>query len=135
KSETRRSKFSHFKTNRCITRRGNLCKSTGRTAYFRTCWNTSRDTKLGYLLSGKICAPPLQESIVNSSLNDQLSELWKLEEVPKTNAKIQTPDPCEESFSKSVKREIMKVDILLIFHSNKILSVKAKKKPYNYRMP
>ncbi|GFU64471.1 DUF1758 domain-containing protein [Trichonephila clavipes] len=61
-------------------------------------------TKLGYILSGKIYAPPLKESIVNSSLNDQLSELWKLEEVPKTNAKIQIPDPCEESFSKSVKR-------------------------------
>ncbi|GFX96196.1 uncharacterized protein TNCV_2290841 [Trichonephila clavipes] len=61
-------------------------------------------TKLGYILSGKIYAPPLKESIVHSSLNDQLSELWKLEEVPKTNAKIQIPDPCEESFSKSVKR-------------------------------
>ncbi|GFR22930.1 hypothetical protein TNCT_410921 [Trichonephila clavata] len=61
-------------------------------------------TKLGYILSRKIYAPPLQESIVNSTLNDQLSELWKLEEVPKTNAKIQIPDPCEESFSKSVKR-------------------------------
>ncbi|GFV24627.1 uncharacterized protein TNCV_1914841 [Trichonephila clavipes] len=60
-------------------------------------------TKLGYILSGKIYAPPLQESIVNSSLNEQLSELWKLE-VPKTNAKIQIPDPCEESFSKLVKR-------------------------------
>ncbi|GFW16356.1 uncharacterized protein TNCV_4265211 [Trichonephila clavipes] len=61
-------------------------------------------TKLGYILSGKIYAPPLQESIVNSILNDQLSELWKLEEVPKTNAKFQILDPCEESFSKSVKR-------------------------------
>ncbi|GFW75351.1 DUF1758 domain-containing protein [Trichonephila clavipes] len=60
-------------------------------------------TKLGYILSGKIYAPPLQESIVNYILNDQLSELWKLE-VPKTNAKIQIPDACEESFSKSVKR-------------------------------
>ncbi|GFW08076.1 uncharacterized protein TNCV_2978442 [Trichonephila clavipes] len=65
---------------------------------------TAIPTKLGYILSGKIYAPPLKESIVNSSLNDQLSELWKLEEVPKTNAKIQIPDPCEESFSKSVKR-------------------------------
>ncbi|GFW45947.1 uncharacterized protein TNCV_4496661 [Trichonephila clavipes] len=65
---------------------------------------TAIPTKLGYILSGKIYAPPLEESIVNSSLNDQLSELWKLEEVPKTNAKIQIPDPCEESFSKSVKR-------------------------------
>ncbi|GFU23876.1 integrase catalytic domain-containing protein [Trichonephila clavipes] len=64
---------------------------------------TAIPTKLGYILSGKIYAP-LKESIVNSSLNDQLSELWKLEEVPKTNAKIQIPDPCEESFSKSVKR-------------------------------
>ncbi|GFW21534.1 DUF1758 domain-containing protein [Trichonephila clavipes] len=61
-------------------------------------------TKLIYILSGKIYAPPLQESIVNSILNDQLSELCKLEEVPKTNAKIQIPDLCEESFSKSVKR-------------------------------
>ncbi|GFQ86366.1 hypothetical protein TNCT_519951 [Trichonephila clavata] len=61
-------------------------------------------TKLGYILSRKIYAPPLQESIVKSTLNDQLSELWKLEEVPKTNAEIQIPDPCEESFSKSVKR-------------------------------
>ncbi|GFW99953.1 integrase catalytic domain-containing protein [Trichonephila clavipes] len=33
-----------------------------------------------------------------------VKELWKQEEVPKTNAKIQIPDPCEESFSKSVKR-------------------------------
>ncbi|GFW21752.1 integrase_H2C2 domain-containing protein [Trichonephila clavipes] len=65
---------------------------------------TAIPTKLGYILSGKIYAPPLKESIVNSSLNDQLSELWKFEEVPKTNAKIQIPDPCEESFSKSVKR-------------------------------
>ncbi|GFS93915.1 DUF1758 domain-containing protein [Trichonephila clavipes] len=65
---------------------------------------TAIPTKLGYILSGKIYAPPLKESIVNSSLNDQLSELWKHEEVPKTNAKIQIPDPCEESFSKSVKR-------------------------------
>ncbi|GFV01132.1 integrase catalytic domain-containing protein [Trichonephila clavipes] len=65
---------------------------------------TAIPTKLGYILSGKIYAPPLKESIVNSSLNDQLLELWKLEEVPKTNAKIQIPDPCEESFSKSVKR-------------------------------
>ncbi|GFT18017.1 DUF1758 domain-containing protein [Trichonephila clavipes] len=65
---------------------------------------TAIPTKLGYILSGKIYAPPLKESIVNSSLNDQLSELWKLEEVPKTNAKIQIPDPCEESVSKSVKR-------------------------------
>ncbi|GFT07504.1 DUF1758 domain-containing protein [Trichonephila clavipes] len=65
---------------------------------------TAIPTKLGYILSGKIYAPPLKESIVNSSLNDQLSELWKLEKVPKTNAKIQIPDPCEESFSKSVKR-------------------------------
>ncbi|GFX43312.1 DUF1758 domain-containing protein [Trichonephila clavipes] len=65
---------------------------------------TAIPTKLEYILSGKIYAPPLKESIVNSSLNDQLSELWKLEEVPKTNAKIQIPDPCEESFSKSVKR-------------------------------
>ncbi|GFS96982.1 uncharacterized protein TNCV_4178411 [Trichonephila clavipes] len=65
---------------------------------------TAIPTKLGYILSGKIYAPPLKESIVNSSLNDQLSELWKLEEVPKTNAKIQIPDPCEERFSKSVKR-------------------------------
>ncbi|GFU20621.1 uncharacterized protein TNCV_3785161 [Trichonephila clavipes] len=65
---------------------------------------TAIPTKLGYILSGKIYAPPLEESIVNSSLNNQLSELWKLEEVPKTNAKIQIPDPCEESFSKSVKR-------------------------------
>ncbi|GFU60872.1 integrase catalytic domain-containing protein [Trichonephila clavipes] len=65
---------------------------------------TAIPTKLGYILSGKIYAPPLKESIVNSSLNDQLSELWKLEEVPKTNAKMQIPDPCEESFSKSVKR-------------------------------
>ncbi|GFX26361.1 integrase catalytic domain-containing protein [Trichonephila clavipes] len=65
---------------------------------------TAIPTKLGYILSGKIYAPPLKESIVNSSLNDQLSELWKLEEVPKTNAKIQIPDSCEESFSKSVKR-------------------------------
>ncbi|GFV31151.1 DUF1758 domain-containing protein [Trichonephila clavipes] len=64
---------------------------------------TAIPTKLGYILSGKIYAP-LKESIVNSSLNDQLSEIWKLEEVPKTNAKIQIPDPCEESFSKSVKR-------------------------------
>ncbi|GFS73545.1 DUF1758 domain-containing protein [Trichonephila clavipes] len=64
---------------------------------------TAIPTKLGYILSGKIYAPPLKESIVNSSLNDQLSELWKLE-VPKTNAKIQIPDPCEESFSKSAKR-------------------------------
>ncbi|GFY31756.1 DUF1758 domain-containing protein [Trichonephila clavipes] len=64
---------------------------------------TAIPTKLGYILSGKIYAPPLKESIVNSSLNDQLSEFWKLEEVPKTNAKIY-PDPCEESFSKSVKR-------------------------------
>ncbi|GFT06193.1 uncharacterized protein TNCV_1595901 [Trichonephila clavipes] len=61
-------------------------------------------TKLGYILSEKIYAPPLQESIVNSSLNYQLSELWKLEEVSETNAKIQIPDPCEERFSKSVKR-------------------------------
>ncbi|GFX23515.1 integrase_H2C2 domain-containing protein [Trichonephila clavipes] len=97
---------------------------------------TDIPTKLGYILSGKIYAPPLKESIVNSSLNDQLSELWKLEEVPKTNAKIQIPDPCEESFSKSVKREIMKVDILLIFPLKKIiLSAKAKKRPYNYCMP
>ncbi|GFX24885.1 hypothetical protein TNCV_3451551 [Trichonephila clavipes] len=59
---------------------------------------TAIPTKLGYILSGKIYAPPLKESIVNSSLNDQLSELWKLKEVPKTNAKIQIPDPCEESF-------------------------------------
>ncbi|GFW65783.1 hypothetical protein TNCV_586091 [Trichonephila clavipes] len=59
---------------------------------------TAIPTKLGYIVSGKIYAPPLKESIVNSSLNDQLSELWKLEEVPKTNAKIQIPDPCEESF-------------------------------------
>ncbi|GFU06712.1 DUF5641 domain-containing protein [Trichonephila clavipes] len=66
---------------------------------------TAIPTKLGYILSGKIYAPPLKESIVNSSLNDQLSELWKLEEVPKTNAKIQIPDPCEESFSKSMKRD------------------------------
>ncbi|GFW33677.1 hypothetical protein TNCV_2212091 [Trichonephila clavipes] len=65
---------------------------------------TAIPTKLGYILSGKIYAPPLKESIVNSSLNDQLSELWKLEEVPKTNVEIQIPDPCEESFSKSVKR-------------------------------
>ncbi|GFU57305.1 integrase catalytic domain-containing protein [Trichonephila clavipes] len=65
---------------------------------------TAIPTKLGYILSRKIYAPPLKESIVNSSLNDQLSELWKLEEVPKTNAKIQIPDPCEESFSKSVKK-------------------------------
>ncbi|GFV58457.1 DUF1758 domain-containing protein [Trichonephila clavipes] len=65
---------------------------------------TAIPTKLGYILSGKIYAPPLKESIVNSSLNDQMSELWKLEEVPKTNAKIQIPDPCEEGFSKSVKR-------------------------------
>ncbi|GFU93090.1 integrase catalytic domain-containing protein [Trichonephila clavipes] len=65
---------------------------------------TAIPTKLGYILSGKIYAPPLKESIVNSSLNDQLSELWKLEEVPKTNDKNQIPDPCEESFSKSVKR-------------------------------
>ncbi|GFX99333.1 integrase catalytic domain-containing protein [Trichonephila clavipes] len=65
---------------------------------------TAIPTKLRYILSGKIYAPPLKESIVNSSLNDQLSELWKLEEVPKTNAKIQILDPCEESFSKSVKR-------------------------------
>ncbi|GFX24701.1 DUF1758 domain-containing protein [Trichonephila clavipes] len=65
---------------------------------------TAIPTKLRYILSGKIYAPPLKESIVNSSLNDQLSELWKLEEVPKTNAKIQIPDPCEESFSKSLKR-------------------------------
>ncbi|GFW76546.1 DUF1758 domain-containing protein [Trichonephila clavipes] len=65
---------------------------------------TAIPTKLGYILSGKIYAPPLKESIVNSSLNDQLSALWKLEEVPKTNAKIQISDPCEESFSKSVKR-------------------------------
>ncbi|GFV92997.1 integrase catalytic domain-containing protein [Trichonephila clavipes] len=65
---------------------------------------TAIPNKLGYIFSGKIYAPPLKESIVNSSLNDQLSELWKLEEVPKTNAKIQIPDPCEESFSKSVKR-------------------------------
>ncbi|GFS65116.1 DUF1758 domain-containing protein [Trichonephila clavipes] len=65
---------------------------------------TAIPTKLGYILSGKIYAPPLKESIVNSSLNDQLSELWKLEEVPKTNAKIQIPDPCEERFSKWVKR-------------------------------
>ncbi|GFX00230.1 DUF1758 domain-containing protein [Trichonephila clavipes] len=64
---------------------------------------TAIPTKLGYILSGKIYAP-LKESIVNSSLNDQLSELWKLEEVPKTNAKIQISDPCEERFSKSVKR-------------------------------
>ncbi|GFU92116.1 hypothetical protein TNCV_1659481 [Trichonephila clavipes] len=59
---------------------------------------TAIPTKLGYILSGKIYAPPLKESIVNSSLNDRLSELWKLEEVPKTNAKIQIPDPCEEIF-------------------------------------
>ncbi|GFT23701.1 uncharacterized protein TNCV_3511651 [Trichonephila clavipes] len=65
---------------------------------------TTIPTKLGYILSGKIYAPLLIESIVNSSLHDRLSELWKLEEVPKTNAKIQIPDPCEESFSKSVKR-------------------------------
>ncbi|GFW54213.1 DUF1758 domain-containing protein [Trichonephila clavipes] len=65
---------------------------------------TAIPTKLGYILSGKIYTPPLKESIVNSSLNDQLSELWKLEEVPKTNAKIQIPDPCEESISKLVKR-------------------------------
>ncbi|GFX66687.1 uncharacterized protein TNCV_1428531 [Trichonephila clavipes] len=62
---------------------------------------TAIPTKLGYILSGKIYAPPLKESIVNSSLNDQLSELWKLEEVPKTNDKFHIPDPCEESFSKS----------------------------------
>ncbi|GFW83962.1 hypothetical protein TNCV_4185621 [Trichonephila clavipes] len=36
---------------------------------------TAIPTKLGYILSGKIYAPPLKESIVNSSLNDQLSEL------------------------------------------------------------
>ncbi|GFY25167.1 hypothetical protein TNCV_2482881 [Trichonephila clavipes] len=48
-------------------------------------------TKLGYIFSGKIYAPPLQESILNSILNDQLSELWKFE-VPKTNAKIQIPE-------------------------------------------
>ncbi|GFW00972.1 uncharacterized protein TNCV_1762101 [Trichonephila clavipes] len=36
---------------------------------------TAIPTKLGYILSGKIYAPPLNESIVNSSLNDQLSEL------------------------------------------------------------
>ncbi|GFV74084.1 uncharacterized protein TNCV_4509911 [Trichonephila clavipes] len=65
---------------------------------------TAIPTKLGYILSGKIYAPLLKESIVNSSLSDQLSELWKLDEVPKTNAKIQIPNPCEESFSKSVKR-------------------------------
>ncbi|GFV08101.1 uncharacterized protein TNCV_1047301 [Trichonephila clavipes] len=65
---------------------------------------TAIPTKLGYILSVKIYARPLKESIVNSSLNDQLSELWKLEEVPKTNAKIQIPDPCEEFFSKSAKR-------------------------------
>ncbi|GFX01657.1 DUF1758 domain-containing protein [Trichonephila clavipes] len=59
---------------------------------------TAIPTKFEYILSGKIYAPPLKESIVNSSLNGQLSELWKLEEVPKTNAKIQIPDPCEESF-------------------------------------
>ncbi|GFX24716.1 uncharacterized protein TNCV_3344961 [Trichonephila clavipes] len=70
----------------------------------------SEERALG-LLSGNADAPKSKlgtKSIVNSSLNDQLSELWKLEEVPKTNAKIQIPDPCEESFSKSVKREIMK---------------------------
>ncbi|GFQ82931.1 DUF1758 domain-containing protein [Trichonephila clavata] len=32
-------------------------------------------TKLGYILSRKIYAPPLQESIVNSTLSDQLPEL------------------------------------------------------------
>ncbi|GFU77363.1 hypothetical protein TNCV_3174411 [Trichonephila clavipes] len=80
-------------------------RSVGRNAYFGPAGTpTAIPTKLGYILSGKIYAPPLKESIVNSSLNDQLSELWKLEEVPKTNAKIQIPDPCEESFSKSVKR-------------------------------
>ncbi|GFV27169.1 uncharacterized protein TNCV_2123851 [Trichonephila clavipes] len=49
---------------------------------------TAIPTKLGYILSGKIDAPPLKESIVNSSLNDQLSELWKLEEVLKLMLKF-----------------------------------------------
>ncbi|GFX28722.1 hypothetical protein TNCV_547491 [Trichonephila clavipes] len=49
---------------------------------------TAIPTKLGYILSGKIYAPPLKESIVNSSLNDQLSELWKLKKFLKLMLKF-----------------------------------------------
>ncbi|GFX52353.1 uncharacterized protein TNCV_4323711 [Trichonephila clavipes] len=90
---------------------------------------TAIPTKLGYILSGKIYAPPLKESIVNSSLNDQLAELWKLEEVPKTNAKFQIPDPCEESFSKSVKRNNEgRYMVNLPFKENNTLGESKKKK-------
>ncbi|GFT81506.1 DUF1758 domain-containing protein [Trichonephila clavipes] len=89
---------------------------------------TAIPTKLGYILSGKIYAPPLKESIVNSSLNDQLSELWKFEEVPKTNAKIQIPDPCEESFLKSVKRNNEgRYIVNLLFKENNTLGESKEK--------
>ncbi|GFS98323.1 DUF5641 domain-containing protein [Trichonephila clavipes] len=110
--------------------------SVGRIAYFGPAGTpTAIPTKLGYILSGKIYAPPLKESIVNSSLNDQLSELWKLEEVPKTNAKIQIPDPCEESFSKSVKRNNEgRYIVNLPFKENNTLG-ESKEKPDNYCTP
>ncbi|KAF8785882.1 hypothetical protein HNY73_011379 [Argiope bruennichi] len=61
-------------------------------------------TKLGYILTGKIYTSQMPDSIVHSTLCDQLNKFWSVEKFPPNVPVEKIYDPCEEFYQQSVCR-------------------------------